>query len=172
MTSATTPWLIRWAAAEESGEALAILREAAQWLIDTGRPLWQVESLQLEAVRRAARGGELVLGFAESQPVATMMLQARDDFHWPNDPPGEALYVHKVAVRRCAAGQHWSSRLTVWARDRARISGARFLRLDTACRPELLSLYQRLGFYVVDERPRLVDGLAIHRLEQPIGDCA
>jgi GNAT superfamily N-acetyltransferase len=172
VTSATTPWLIRWGAAEESGEALAILREAAQWLIDTGRPLWQVESLQLEAVRRAARGGELVLGFAESQPVATMMLQARDDFYWPNDPPGEALYVHKVAVRRRAAGQHWSSRLIIWARDEARTSGARFLRLDTACRPELLSLYRRLGFYVVDERPRLVDGLVIHRLELPIGDRA
>lgn len=171
-TSATTSWFIRRAALEEAGEALAILREVAQWLIDTGRPLWPVESLQLDAVRRAALAGELVLGFTESQPVATMTLQARDESYWPNDPQGEALYVHKVAVRRCAAGQNWCSRLIEWARDRARNAGARFLRLDTAGRPELLSLYQRLGFNVVDEKPRIVAGLMIYRLELTIGDRA
>ncbi len=172
VTSPTMSWLIRRAALEETGDALAILREVAQWLIDAGRPLWPVESLQLEAVHRAALAGELVLGFEESRPVATMTLQARDDFYWPKDPRGEALYVHKVAVRRCAAGQNWSGRLIAWARDHARNTGTRFLRLDTAGRPALLSLYQRLGFYLVDEKPRNVGGLMIYRLELPIADRA
>ncbi len=169
MTSTTTSWFIKRATPQEAGEALAILREAAQWLVDIGRPLWPVESFHLDAVRRAALAGELILGFAESYPVASMLLQARDELHWPNDPTGEALYLHKLAVRRSAAGQQWSTRLIAWARERAQRAGARFLRLDTADRYELLSLYQRQGFYVIDERPRRVDGLMIYRLELPIG---
>lgn len=170
--STTTSWFIKRATPEEAGEALSILREVAQWLVDIGRPLWPVESFQLDAVRRAALAGELILGFAESRPVASMQLQARDERFWPDDPPGEALYMHKVAVRRCAAAQQWSTRLIAWAREEAQNAGARFLRLDTADRHELLALYQRHGFYVVDERPRCVDDLMIYRLELPIGTSA
>lgn len=165
MTSTATSWFIKRAAPEEAGDALAILREVAQWLVDIGRPLWPVESFQLDAVRRAALAGELILGFAESRPVASMLLQTRDELYWPNDPPGDALYIHKVAVRRCAAGQQWSTRLIAWAREQAQNTGARFLRLDTADRHQLLTLYRRHGFYLVDEQPRCVDGLMIHRLE-------
>ena len=172
MTSTSTSWSIKRATPEEAAQALAILREAAQWLVDTGRPLWPVESFDLDAVRDAALAGELVLGFAGAQAVASMRLQTRDDVYWPADPPGEALYLHKVAVRRCAAGRQWPTRLIAWAHEQARAAGARYLRLDTADRNELLSLYQRHGFYLVDERPRCVDGLMIHRLELPIGTRA
>ncbi|HTV91518.1 MAG TPA: GNAT family N-acetyltransferase [Verrucomicrobiae bacterium] len=162
-------WFIKRAAPQEAGEALAILREVAQWLVDSGRPLWPVESFHLDAVRRAALAGELILGFADAQPVASMLLQTRDDVYWPNDPPGEALYLHKIAVRRCAAGQQWSTRLIAWARERAHDAGAQFLRLDTADRVELLALYRRHGFDVVDDAPRRVGDLLVYRLEHPIG---
>ena len=46
------------------------LSPGRQWLVDTGRPLWDVESFQLEALRSAARAAEFVLGFEESRPVA------------------------------------------------------------------------------------------------------
>jgi GNAT superfamily N-acetyltransferase len=164
-----TSWLVTRAEPEDAGAALEILREVAQWLVDIGRPLWRVESFRLDDLERAARGGELVLGFESSGPVASMLLQTRDDIYWPNDPVGEALYIHKVAVRRCAAGQQWSTRLLAFAMEQARDAGARFLRLDTAGRVELLSLYQSQGFYVVDEHPRLVDGIPIYRLELPLG---
>jgi GNAT superfamily N-acetyltransferase len=174
MDRVTTPtsWSIQRAAPDEADAALAILREVAQWLVDTGRPLWPVESFRLDDVRRAALAGELVLGYTEGRPVASMLLQMRDAFYWPNDPPGEALYIHKVAVRRAAAGQHWPSRLIAWARTQAKARGARFLRLDTADRAALLSLYQRHGFYVVDDEPRPVGDLLVYRLERPVGTHA
>lgn len=172
MTITVDGWFIRRAAPEEAGEALAILREAAQWLVDIRRPLWSIDSFSLECLSRAARAGELVLGYAQTQPVASMLLQPCDEYYWPDDPPGEALYVHKVAVRRSASGQHWADRLIAWAAAEAAKAGARFLRLDTANVPELLGLYSRLGFHVLDEEPRLVDGLRIHRLQAPVGKIA
>jgi ribosomal protein S18 acetylase RimI-like enzyme len=168
VASSQASWIVRKATFNEAESALAMLREVAQWLVDSGRPLWEVESFQLDPLRKAALAGELVLGFAESRPVASMLLQYRDELYWPSDPPGEALYVHKLVVRRSAAGQHWPDRLIAWARGQGRSAGARFLRLDTADRLQLLSLYQRLGFCIVDERPRLVNGLKMYRLELPI----
>jgi GNAT superfamily N-acetyltransferase len=167
-----TSWLIKRAEPEDAGAALAILREVAQWLIDIDRPLWRVESFQLDDLRRAALARELVLGLEPSGPVASMLLQTRDDIYWPNDPPGEALYIHKVAVRRSAAGQQWSSRLIAFADQQARDAGARFLRLDTAARIELLSLYQRHGFYVVDGDTHRVDDIVVYRLERSVGTGA
>jgi GNAT superfamily N-acetyltransferase len=167
-----TSWLIKRATPEDAGAALAILREVSQWLVDIDRPLWRVESFRIDDLLRAAHAGELVLGYEASGPVASMLLQKRDEIYWPNDPPGEALYIHKVAVRRSAAGRQWSTRLIAFAVQAARNAGARYLRLDTAARTELLSLYQRHGFYVVDNDPRLVDGLLIYRLELPLGTGA
>jgi ribosomal protein S18 acetylase RimI-like enzyme len=163
-------WSIRRATIGEAEAALAISREVAKWLVDTGRRLWDVESFQLDFFRNAARAGELVLGFAGAYPVASMLLQNRDDLYWPADPRGEALYVHKLVVRRTAAGQRWPDRLIAWAQVEARNAGVRFLRLDTADREVLLTLYRRLGFRVVDEQPRVVNGLMMYRLEKPVAE--
>lgn len=162
----TAEWSIEKAEPDEAGDALAILLEVSQWLVDTGRPLWPIESFRLEDFRRAALLGELVLGYQKALPVASMLLQTRDDMYWPDDPAGEALYVHKVAVRRSSAGQNWLARLLGWAEMQARRSGARYLRLDTE--RLLVPLYVRYGFRVVDDLPRLVDKLQIYRLELPL----
>lgn len=157
--------VIRRASVEEAADAVSILREVTQWLVDTGRPLWPLNSLDVAAFRRAASKGELVLGYEDSQAVACMLLQPRDDIHWPNDTPGEALYVHKLAVRRAAAGQGWSRRLIEWASAQAREAGARVLRLDTSDRHELVPLYERYGFRVIDAVPRRFGPLTIVRLK-------
>lgn len=156
-------WSIAQAKPEEAAHAVAILREVSQWLFDIGRPLWPVESFDLETFRRAAVFRELVLGYQQSTPVAAMLLQVRDDFYWPEDAAGDALYVHKVAVRRSAAGRNWSYRLLDWAKAQARKSGARYLRLDTE--RALVPLYERYGFSVVDDEPRITGDLWIYRLE-------
>jgi len=158
-------WSIRRAAVEESSDAVAILREAAQWLVDIGRPLWPVDGFDVEAFRCAALARELVLGFEQSNAVACLLLQARDAIYWPNDALGEALYVHKMAVRRAAAGQQWSRRLIAWASAQAREAGARFLRLDTADRGELISLYERYGFHLIDAAPQPFGSQMIVRLQ-------
>ena len=161
-------WHIVQAGPDGAADALSILREVSQWLIDGGRPLWRVESFDLNTFRRAALEGELALGYEGRTAVASMLVQTRDALHWPNDPLGEALYVHKIAVRRSAAGRNWSRRLLAWAQTKARVARHAISAFDTADRQELLSLYRRCGFYIVDDRPRILDHLRVYRLELPI----
>jgi GNAT superfamily N-acetyltransferase len=168
LTAATEPWWIERGSEAQAPSALEILRDAAQWLVELGRPLWRVESFRLEVLEAAARAGELVIGSEAGGAASCMLLQTRDDFYWPDDPPGEALYLHKLAVRRSSAGRNWSGRLIQWAGTQAYAAGAQYLRLDTADRPELLSLYQRNGFYVVDQQPRSVEGVLVYRLQSSV----
>lgn len=156
------------AAPIDAAIAVSILREAALWSLHSGRPTWSPDTLSVAAYESAATAGELVLGYEGGKPAACMLLQRRDTVYWPNDPVGEALYLHKVAVRRTAAGKGWVGRLVHWAREDARRVGARYLRLDTLDRPKLLMLYVKLGFRFVDSYGRHSSGDAILRLELPV----
>lgn len=144
------------------------MRETVLWLSEIGRPMWPADTFDVAMYERAAFAGELVLGYEHFSPVACMLMQTRDEVYWPNDPAGEALYLHKVAVRRTSAGKGWLRRLVYWAREEAKCAGAEFLRIDTLQRVELLSLYGRLGFQIVDEYARHSCGEMIVRLELPL----
>lgn len=160
-------WRVGRALPEEAAVAVEILREASRWVASISRPLWHADSFVVGDFERAAAMQELVLGY-EPDPVACMLLQKRDEVYWPDDADGEALYLHKIAVRRAAAGQGWLGRLIGWAASEARSAGARFLRLDTADREKLVSLYQSHGFRAVDPHPRRYGALLIVRLELPL----
>jgi ribosomal protein S18 acetylase RimI-like enzyme len=161
-------YAIRRADSTDAAIAVSILREAALWSSHTGQPTWRAEAFTVAAYEAAADAGELVLGYKNSDPVACMLLQRRDDVYWSNDPVGEAWYVHKVAVRRTAAGEGWVGRLVHWAAQSARRQRAQYLRLDTLNRPKLLALYRGLGFYVVDSYALHSSGDAIVRLQLPL----
>lgn len=148
--------------------ALEILREAAAWAEARGMSVWARHDLLETDFTIAADAGELVLGYAGSEPVATMLLQVSDALYWPEAAPGSALYVHKVAIRRAAAGQGWLERLIGFADDEARARGIRFLRLDTVPRPVMQAMYERLGFAVVDAQPPIVKGRPMLRMQKAL----
>jgi GNAT superfamily N-acetyltransferase len=158
------------ASAEDAATAVGILQEVSSWLERRGRSLWDPAAFLVADFERAASAEELVLGYEGAKAVACMLLQRSDSLHWPNDRAGEALYVHKLAVRRCAAGRNWSAHLIEWAKVQARSNRASFLRLDTDPRPELVSLYERHGFTLIDEKPRSVGTFLVVRLEMRVAD--
>jgi ribosomal protein S18 acetylase RimI-like enzyme len=94
-----------------------------------------------------------------------MRIDTTDPIHWPDDVAGDAVYVHKVAVARRAAGQSWPARLIDHAAKVASGLRARFLRLDTLPREKLIGLYRGLGFQLVDQGPRLFGGRELVRME-------
>jgi GNAT superfamily N-acetyltransferase len=51
------------------------------------------------------------LAWDGSDPVGTMLVATTDEDFWPEDAPGVALYVHKLAVARRAAGRGVSQAL-------------------------------------------------------------
>ncbi len=134
--------------------ASSILVEVAGWLAARGMPLWEPAHLTTERLESSLGHGELFLAYGgDGAAVGTFLLQEADELFWPGDPPGEALYLHKLAVRRAAAGTGVAAAMLRWACEEAARRGRLFLRLDCdADRPALCSSYESAGFRAVDER--------------------
>ena len=133
--------------------AAAILREAALWLEATGKKNWEPEWFTPESMVPNAERGELWLAWEGSDPVGTMLLAETDEDFWPEDSPGVALYVHKLAVARRAAGRGVSQALLRQAEIETAAADVSHLKLDCrADRPKLQALYEGAGFHRVDER--------------------
>jgi len=158
-------WQVRRVYGAEALQAIDILHEVSVWTSTFGDPIWPLGSFTAEEQERIAAAGEQIGGFEGAQMVACMRLHRRDPIYWPDDPPGEALYLHKLAVRRSASGRGWTARLVEWAVEECRRNGARALRLDTLANDKLPRHYEALGFRLVDETAERVGGVPIVRME-------
>ncbi|MGH9689097.1 MAG: GNAT family N-acetyltransferase [Candidatus Acidiferrales bacterium] len=143
---------VRIASLSDVEGVVAVLREAAQWLADGGIPLWTPQSFTPESLRTHIERAEVVIAECLKEIVAVALRLWEDPVIWPDRKPGEAGYIHKLSVKRSYARQGLSERLVAWIAQDAQLNHRRYLRLDCAPRPALVSLYGRLGFRRVDER--------------------
>jgi len=130
-----------------------LIREAAEWLIKKGEPLWGPNETSQDELNRVARLGELVIGRVAGEVASCMFLHDEDRVFWPHVSPGEAFYIHRLAVARKFAGRGYAHAMLEWAEGEARAKGRAFLRLDCEPRPKLLSLYRSAGYSRVDSAP-------------------
>jgi GNAT superfamily N-acetyltransferase len=125
----------------------AILLEAADWLRDRGIPMWRGDELSPERIAADVAEGYFFLARVKGEAVGTIKFQLHDAVFWPDVPPEEAAFVHRLAVRRSFAGGQLSALLLRWAADQGKRAGRHFLRLDCeASRPRLRAVYERSGF--------------------------
>jgi GNAT superfamily N-acetyltransferase len=92
----------------------------------------------------------------EDRPIGTITVDdhADPEFWTEADEPDKALYVHRMATSRAAAGQDIGAVMLDWATKRAAQQGKAWLRLDAwKTNPGLHRYYERQGFTLV----RLVD---------------
>ena len=164
-TMSNQPWHVRYLEGETWREALEILREASAWSSRFGTAIWRPDELTEARQRESAEACELVGGFAGDAMTACMRLERSDPVHWPQDTPGEALYLHKLAIRRAFAGRGWPRRMVDWAVAECAKRGARALRLDTAPDTKLPVLYAEMGFRLVERVPRWFVGRRLVRME-------
>jgi GNAT superfamily N-acetyltransferase len=130
-----------------------ILNEAAAWLAARGQAIWSPDELVPATLAPDVRARHYYLGFAGREALGVFRLTLDDPEFWPEALPGEAAYVHRLAVRRASAGGGVSSALLSFAADEARRRGCRYLRLDCiASRPKLRAIYERFGFRFHSER--------------------
>src|SRR5262249_23142753 len=127
--------------------------EAADWLTQTGRPLWKAGELSPERIRADVASGQFFLaecreeGSAAAQAAGTVKFQLDDLLFWPDFPESTSAYIHRLAVARRFAGRGVSTAILEWAAELTRTLGRSFLRLDCdAARPALRSVYERFGF--------------------------
>ncbi len=130
-----------------------MLTEANQWLDSRGEGLWVNADLSESSIHESVRDGEYLLARLDGRTVGAARLVDADLECWPDVDCGTALYVHRLAVRRCVAGLGVSSLILDWCEARARMVEKRYLRLDCdVSRAKLIVLYTGLGFAFHSER--------------------
>ena len=153
----------------DTDEAISIIREAAQWLTDSGKPMWHLDELTPE--RLVKPDNEFMTLWRGDESAATLILSFYDPFFWPDVGPGESGFIHKLAVRRKFAGQGLAEALIRHTADLCRERGIPALRLDCdPHRPKLCAFYESVGFRLTEvraiETKRLgVIDLAMYRME-------
>lgn len=116
--------VIRQAANDHVGEIVEILSEAAGWLAGRGIDQWPTPFPDA-VVADGVSTGVVYLAYRSVLPVATITLQWSDPAFWPDQGDDDAAaYVHRLAVRRGAAGQGLGHRLLAWADERVAEAGA------------------------------------------------
>jgi acetyltransferase (GNAT) family protein len=133
---------MRLAGAREIEDVLTVLDEAAGWLERKGVRQWPPR-FERDWVEPAVLAGDTWLAVDGEDVLATVTLDRADGL-WA-DLPAPATYVHRLAVRRVAAGL--GARILGWAATTAAAAGSRYLRLDcVAWNGELRSYYEAAGF--------------------------
>lgn len=123
-------------------DVLAVLDEAAAWLHGRGVRQWPPR-FRREWIEQAVFDGATWLAVDDERVLGTLTLDRADPL-WA-DRPGSAAYVHRLAVRRSAAGL--GARLLQWAAIEALAEGRSYLRLDcVASNRRLRRYYEAAGF--------------------------
>lgn len=132
---------------------LEIRRESSDWLATRNTDQWASdfpdEKGMVAGFVADARNGHAWLVDDGGVTVATVTLDATaQSAIWaPEEAAAPARYVHRLTVRRAAAGQGLGGELLDWCGNRAYEEGARWLRLDAwTTNRALHDYYKRQGF--------------------------
>lgn len=124
-----------------------MLREAAAWVDALGVVMWEDGELESAPIDADVAAGMYVLAVENGDVAGAVRFQLEDPLFWPDQPAGEAAFVHRLVVRRAFKGRGVAQDLLRWAMERARGEGRRWLRLDCdADRAKLRALYESCGF--------------------------
>ena len=147
-------WIsVRQAQAPEAAVIHGMLQEAAQWVDALGVVMWDESELDPDRVDREVAAGQFFLAEVDGEPAGAVRFQLEDRLFWPHVAPGEAFYIHRLAVARTFAGRGYAHAMLDWAADEARRKGRPFLRLDCEPRGKLLALYRSAGYRSIDPKP-------------------
>lgn len=134
-------------------EFISILIEAAEWMDSIGMKNWDSSKFSIDEILIKSELNDLFLCYADNEPAGCLKLQETDMLFWPDDIKGEALYVHKLAVKRIFAGKGISTFMMDWAKEQAKLKKCNYLKLDClANRSKLCMVYEKQGFIKVDEK--------------------
>jgi GNAT superfamily N-acetyltransferase len=129
-------------------ESLSIMREAAQWLINKGCPLWNLDDLTSEKMKNED-DEYIVMWDKKGQSIATLLLNFEDRLFWSDIPPNTSGFIHKVSIRREYAGKGLAKHIIDYAIQECKQKGIESIRLDCDSeRRNLCDFYTSIGFYL------------------------
>ncbi|ACO45693.1 GNAT family N-acetyltransferase [Deinococcus deserti] len=147
--------------------ASSVLMASAVDRTARGEELWLPQSLTPERLGKYYPPEGWQVAWHGGQPVGCYVLLDQDPLFWPDDPEGEALYLHKLAVHPEVQGRRLAWTLLQRAAQQAADRRRAYLRLDTAThRPKLRAVYESIGFEHVADR--IVKSWAVSLYELPV----
>jgi ribosomal protein S18 acetylase RimI-like enzyme len=154
---------VRRAEPADVDEIVAVLSEAARWLLARGIRQWP-DPFPRARVEPLVHRGDFYVARVAGEPMATLALLWSDPTFW-GEQPDDAGYVHALAVRRSLAGRGLGARLLDWAEAEVVANGREFLRLDCVAENHALRrYYEEQGF---EQRGEVtVDDLVAMRFER------
>jgi GNAT superfamily N-acetyltransferase len=164
---------VRFAVEDEIQAIADVLEEAAGWMALRGKSMWDLADIGPAFVAPRVARSEFVVARVAGELAGVCLLMRADPQFWPEDAPGQAGYLHKLAIRRGYAGGRVTSALIEWCAARALGWGCQMLKLD--CDHALRPLYERLGFSFVDQRriePEGRPGFVVDRFQKRLASPA
>ncbi|MCL2816730.1 MAG: GNAT family N-acetyltransferase [Oscillospiraceae bacterium] len=153
MTDMTNIIEIKTASEKEISVIVEILEDTVAWLDGIGSPLWRKQQVQWERLSKDFSASDFYIAYLDKMPAGCMAVVDYDPEFWAGIPKGESLFIHKLAVKRFAAGKGLSDALISHAKSMCAIRGISELRLDCSSdRPKLRAVYERNGFICVEEK--------------------
>jgi GNAT superfamily N-acetyltransferase len=101
----------------------------------------------------------------EGNDIACIFAIAYDDpFIWKEKNIDPAIYIHRIVTHPAYHGRGYVKKIVEWAKEHARDTGKRYIRMDTwGDNEKLISYYQRCGFaYLGAITPEPTDLLPQH----------
>jgi GNAT superfamily N-acetyltransferase len=156
---------VRVARVDQLETVLDVLADATMWLHRQGIEQWP-ERFEPGTVLPSLQRGETWLATQppDGDSFGTVTVQWVDELIWP-EASGSAGYVHRLAVRRSAAGSGRS--LLEWAEQHIAATGRSLARLDCwAGNMRLRRYYESLGYRSAGERSEAT--WVVARYEKPL----
>ncbi|MGJ8657847.1 MAG: GNAT family N-acetyltransferase [Akkermansiaceae bacterium] len=154
-TSTTTPDLsvieFRRIEPEDISDLLTVISETITWLNQSQEKSsqWSREDISEESLLNAHANDEIYIGYHDSQPVCSIIVQQKDHFFWQGANHDEALYINKLAVTKDYRGSGLAEILVDLATQRANQLGRYYIRLACPTNREKLCKFftqSSLGF--------------------------
>lgn len=133
-------------------EAISVMKEVAEWGRNKGFKVWLDEWLTPEElITEEAKPQYFCIGKVNDKIACAFILQNSDVMYWGNRPAKEAVYLHKLCVRREFAHRGMTKSIVEAIRTECRNNGIKYIRLDTGLDEKVVrKIYLRAGFRIVD----------------------
>lgn len=132
-------------------EAISIMKEVAEWGRKKGLRVWLDEWLtKEELITDEAQPINFCVGKIKDESVCAFILQETDSNYWPFARKDEAVYLHKLCVRREYAHMEMTKKLIEAIKKECKLRGKKYIRLDTNLDEKVVrKIYLDVGFKIV-----------------------
>ena len=133
-------------------EAIAVMREVAQWGREQGFRVWLDEWLTPdELITQEAKPENFCIGKIDGNTVCAFILQNSDSEYWKKSSNEEAVYLHKLCVKREYAHRNMTKLVVEAIKEECRKNDIKYIRLDTGLDEKVVrKIYLNAGFKIVD----------------------